>query len=169
MKISRTIVVLVGVQITLIGLYLAVESRRRAPTPFAVEGLDEPAPMLSLERDGHGVVQPSEPHLVHFWATWCGPCQEELPALLAAAESEDAPLVAVTDEPWPVVERYFGDSVPMAIVRDPTGEAAGDWRVSGLPDTFVVRSGRVVGRMGGPRDWRAPEARAFLRELRRPR
>lgn len=169
MKTARVLAVLVGVQVALAALYLVVESRRSEPTPFAVEALDEPTPSLSLERDGRPTVQPSEAHLVHFWATWCGPCQEELPALLATAEAEGTPLVAVTDEPWPVVERYFGGSVPAGVVRDPTGEAAARWRVSGLPDTFVVDNGRVVGRMGGPRDWRTQEARAFLRELRRTR
>jgi thiol-disulfide isomerase/thioredoxin len=168
-KARYAIALLVGAQLALVGGYFAVESWRSEPTPFAVESLDEPAPALSLERDGHAVAPPPTPHLVHFWATWCAPCQEELPALIAAAEAQQTPLVAVTDEPWSVVERYFDDAVPSAIVRDPTGQAAAGWRVSGLPDTFVVRGGRVVGRMGGPRDWRTPEARAFLRELGRDR
>lgn len=59
-----------------------------------------------------------------------------------------------------------GGAVPIYVVRDTTGGAAAAWRVSGLPDTFVVRDGRVVGRMGGPREWGTAEARGFLRELR---
>ncbi len=169
MKVFRAIVALIGVQLALVGLYLGVESQRGQSVPFSVEDLDEPAPALSLERAGEASVRPSEPHLVHFWATWCGPCQEELPALLAATGSAGVPLIAVTDEPWSSVERYFGDRVPNAIVRDPTGEAATRWRVSGLPDTFVVVDERIVGRMGGPRDWQTPEAQAFLRALRRTR
>ncbi len=166
MKAARVVAVLVGVQLLLVGGYLAVEGSRSTPTPFAVEVLDESAPPLALARDGTGLDRPSGPHLVHFWATWCAPCQEELPGLLEVARVEGVPLVAVTDEPWPVVERYFDDAVPDAIAQDPSGDAAATWRVSGLPDTFVVRDDRVVGRMGGPRDWRTPEARDFLRELR---
>ncbi len=134
-----------------------------------MEALEEPAPPLRIERDGGALTEPSELHLVHFWATWCAPCQEELPGLIDATEAQGVSLVAVTDEPWPVVEQYFDREVPAEIARDPTGSAAETWRVSGLPDTFVVREGRVVGRMGGPRDWRTPEAQGLLRELRSAR
>lgn len=169
MKTARAVAVLVAVQLLLVGAYMAVEGSRAPPTPFAVEALDDPVPSLVVERDGAAVERPSGPHLVHFWATWCEPCQEELPGLLEAAEAEGVPLLAVTDEPWPLVERTFDRDVPDAIVRDPSGQAAAAWRVSGLPDTFVVRNGRLVGRMGGPRDWQTPEARDFLRSLRRTR
>ncbi len=169
MKAWQSVVVLLGVQLLLIGVYLAVEGSVSSPTPFLVEALDEEAPALAVERGGVEVEPPAAPHLVHFWATWCAPCQEELPGLVAAAASSGVPLIAVTDEPWPVVQRYFDDDVPVSIVRDPSGEAAQAWRVSGLPDTFVVRGDRVVGRMGGPRAWHTPEARAYLRDLRRTR
>jgi thiol-disulfide isomerase/thioredoxin len=169
MRPLRALAVLVALQAALVGVYLAVESGRTAPAPFAVERLDEPPGELSAERGGVAVAAPEGAYLVHFWATWCAPCRTELPALLAAAESSRVPVLAVTDEPWPVVERYFGDDVPDGIVRDPTGRAAAAWRVSGLPDTFVVRGGRVVGRMGGPREWQSDEGRAFLRELGRTR
>lgn len=167
MTAGRWAAVLLCVQLALVGVYLWVERSRAPEGPFRWERLDEAAPALVVERDGAEVGRPAEPHLVHFWATWCGPCRTELPLLLEAAEAEGVPLLAVTDEPWPVVARFFDGQVPAAIVRDPTGIAAGAWQVSGLPDTFVVRDGRVVARMGGPRDWHTTEARAFLRELRR--
>ncbi len=165
----RSIAIVLGVQAGLVGLYLGVEHLRREQPPLAVETLDEPAPALSLTRKSRRATVPDAPHLVHFWATWCGPCQEELPALLEAAEAVGVPLLAVTDEPWPVVERYFGGVVPQPIVQDITAEAAATWHVSGLPDTFVVRDGQVVGRMGGPRDWSTTQARDFMRDLRRTR
>lgn len=159
----RVVFVLVSLQAVLTVGYLLVEHRREAPSPFVVEPLDEAAPTLSVERDGVPLSPQAGPHLVHFWATWCAPCVEELPGLLAASRAEGVPVVAVTDEPWPVVAAWFDGGVPAGVVHDPTGEAARRWKVSGLPDTFVVSEGRLVGRMGGPRDWSSPAARGFLR------
>lgn len=163
---KRPLVVLgivVALQATLAGIWLVVETRRAPAAPFRVESLDEPAPALAWEaRDGPGELS-SEPVLVHFWATWCAPCREELPALIAAAEAEGVRLVAVTDEPWPVIERFFDGSVPSVVVRDPVGDAARRWSVSGLPDTFAVRDRRVRARVGGPRDWSDSPARTWLR------
>ncbi len=172
MKVQRALrigLVLAFVQAVLVGGFLAVEScRMEAPASFAWESLDEPAPDLELVRDGVPVPASAGagPVLVHFWATWCGPCQTELPSLLAAASEEDVPLLALTDEPWSTVSAWFEGSVPTAIVRDPTGGAAALWQVSGLPDTFVLDRGRLTARMGGPRDWDSPDARRFLKELR---
>jgi hypothetical protein len=147
--------------------YLIVESVRDTAAPFAWEPLDEAAPAMLVEHAGRPVLPPEGAHLVHFWATWCAPCVAELPSLLAAAEAEGVPLLAVTDEPWPTVQAWFDGQVPSAVVRDPAGDATKTWRVSVLPDSFVVVEGRITARTGGARDWSSRDARRFLREVER--
>ncbi len=163
MKKLRLVAALVLAQAVLVGAYLVVERSQPESAPFQWERLDEPAPNLVIERrSGESVDPPEQAYLVHFWATWCAPCQEELPALLGAAEARGIPLLAVTDESWTLLEGYFDGEIPAQIVHDPAGTADESWRVSGLPDTFAVRDGKVVGRMGGARSWTTPGAIDFL-------
>ena len=163
----RVIFGLVVVQALLVVGYLFVERARAPRPPFAVERLDEQAPQLQVEfRDGTVALAASRDRvvLVHFWATWCAPCREELPGLIEAARKAELPLLAVTDEPWETVTPYFDGAVPAEVVRDPSGEGAGRFSVSGLPETFVVRDGRVIARTGGARDWQG--AGDFLGAIR---
>ncbi len=166
MRAAGWVATVIGLQLALGLVYFGIERSRRPEAPFLWERLDSPRPVLTIARADVPVDAPAAPHLVHFWATWCVPCRSELPILIEAAEREGVPLLAVTDEPWSVVERYFEGRIPRSVVRDTTGDAAAAWSVSGLPDTLAVRDGRVVGRVGGPRDWSTADARAFLRDLK---
>jgi len=164
---GRVLSALLALQALLIAAYLGVEASREESAAFTWEALDEAAPTLEVEHAGRPRAIPGEQHVVHFWATWCAPCLVELPGLLEAAEAEGIPLLAVTDEPWPAVQAWFGDKVPAAVVRSRSGEAAKRWQVSSLPDSFVVADGRMTARLGGTRDWPSQTARRFLREVRR--
>jgi thiol-disulfide isomerase/thioredoxin len=105
---------------------------------------------------------------VHFWATWCPPCREELPALLALsrdlARGGRFELVAVSvDRDWKVVESFFGGSVPPEVVRDAKLSGARAYGVSFLPDSYLVDAdGNVVLRILGARDWKSRAAKTSL-------
>lgn len=167
MKQARLVLMLVAVQAALVGVYFGVEWLREEGEPFRWEKLDEAAPPLTVTRGGEPVGPPNGPFLVHFWATWCAPCRRELPALIAAGEATGVPLLAITDEPRPVVERFFDGEVPDCVVFDAEGATAARWRVSTLPDTFAMKGDRLTARIAGARDWTTDDARSFLVRLQR--
>ena len=60
--------------------------------------------------------------------------------------------------------RHHGLTFP--ILLDPDSRAAGAWRVTGIPATFVVRpGGEVAGMAAGAREWNSGEMRALIETL----
>lgn len=106
-----------------------------------------------------------KPVLLHFWATWCPPCRDELPGLLELAREEKLQLVALTvDEDWTSVRTFFEGDIPSEVVRDATGAAAAGYEVSNLPDTYLLDAqGWKRLRFAGARDWQTDLARMTLR------
>lgn len=99
--------------------------------------------------------EPGVVYVVNFWATWCGPCLLELPALLETTRAlGDAPVrvVAVNTEDLSVEAlREFlqrRDLAELPVVLDPQGvrDRAG---IEYLPLTLVVRDGIVLERHEG--------------------
>ncbi len=91
----------------------------------------------ALETSSHEVV------IVHFFATWCEPCREELPALRRLAERTDSRRLRVLTISVGEVDarvRNFADKFPMnfPILLDRDRTVARAWNVSGLPTTFVL-------------------------------
>lgn len=109
--------------------------------------------------------------LVNFWATWCVPCREEMPALEALSRElgpRGLTVVGVNfKESRAEVEafvREHGLGFPM--VLDADGRTSQLYQVFALPATFVVdRQGALVGTVLGIRDWVGPGARAYLGRL----
>ncbi len=110
------------------------------------------------------------PALLHFWATWCAPCHEELPELLALARELDLPLLAVSvDESDVVLQHYFQGSPPPEVARVDHEVARRLFDATTLPVTLLVdERGVVRGRFRGAQSWRTAEMRVLLtEELRR--
>lgn len=100
------------------------------------------------------------PVLLNFWASWCAPCRQEMPELVAAFERyRDQGLIIVgvdLQQPASKVTKFandFGIHFPLAIDRD--GEVAKAWRIGGpikgLPSSyFIDASGVIQDRFYGP-------------------
>ncbi len=109
--------------------------------------------------------------LLHFWATWCPPCREELPSLAAFyrehyPELQDRGLVLLTvsnDLREQDLLSYPGE-LPFPVFFDSLNQVNGHFGVEGIPETIVIgRRGMVVDRMCGGQDWQSPGLRRRLR------
>ena len=147
------------------GLELIRPARPQIAHDFEVPTLDRGTLRLS---DLRGKVV-----FVNFWATWCDPCKEEMPAmerlyqrfrdrgLVVVALSVDAQASRVA--PF-VRERRF--SFPVGLDRRMT--VANLYTVRALPSSFIVdRQGRLASLAMGPREWDGPPARALFEAMLR--
>jgi len=107
--------------------------------------------------------------LLNFWATWCPPCVQEMPALIQLHHDRpDLAILAVSiDEDEDAYTRYIQRrGVDLITVRDPGQTAAKLYHTEGWPETYIIdRKGIIRRKIVGDPDWSNPEIREFLRTL----
>jgi cytochrome c biogenesis protein CcmG, thiol:disulfide interchange protein DsbE len=119
------------------------------PAPqFDLPGLYDPAEGLARKDIGGGVT------LVNFFASWCAPCREEQPALMALAHEPGVTLDGIAYKDKPADARRFLDDLGNPYRRigvDRDGATAINFGVYGVPETYVVDgSGHIRYRQIGP-------------------
>ncbi len=144
--------------------------------PFGIRAYPEkPAPQLQLETiDGETVdlqALRGKWVFVHFWASWCGPCRMEMPAIeklrqlipehelsivmVNVAEDEDT-IFSFLAEVTPTLESYM----------DKDGQAVEAWQPRGLPATYLVDTDNTIRYQAlGGREWNQPEYLNFLKRI----
>jgi peroxiredoxin len=109
--------------------------------------------------------------LLNFWASWCVPCREEMPAMQSVynrLKDEGFVVVGVNQREQPsVVERFVEElDLTFPILLDQSGRVGSTYGARGLPLTYVVnREGVVVSGATGERDWDSEEMVAYFRAL----
>ena len=138
--------------------------RGSAAPAFALARIPGPGELSLAELRGQVV-------LLNFWATWCEPCEREMPAMQRLHEKlgpEGLRLVAVSvDDTSDVVDQFrtrFG--ISFELLWDPEKRVSDDYQAFKYPETLLIgRDGIVVERYIGPREWDSPLYEARLRRL----
>jgi thiol-disulfide isomerase/thioredoxin len=139
-----------------------------APSSFAAESLvHKPAPaFVRMDLNGKKIDLGSlrgKVVLLNFWATWCAPCQIEMPRFVQwqrqyAPQGLQVIGISMDDDPALVrrADRRLRPNYPVAMGDEELGELFGG--VLGLPLTFLIdRKGEVRGQFQGETDLKTIE------------
>ena len=144
---------------------LQLLSPPQAPPDAAFVSQDGASHHLA-EFKGRGMV-------VNLWATWCGPCAAEMPALDALSKAlapHDIAVLPVSSDRGgaEVVRAWYQahDITTLPVLLDPKGALVRAFNAPGIPTTVIIdQTGQVVARLEGAADWSAPPAQALIRKL----
>ena len=114
-----------------------------------------------------------KPVLLHFWATWCGPCKQELPFFAEFVNAQDIiDVYTITSElkesnadaATKIWNFYSVHNIKgINVCTDFHNKLASLFDVSGIPATILISAnGQLLGRFLGATDWANPELAAAL-------
>ena len=173
----RTLAVLVAAGV-LVAVWVArhrdqpVAAGFRAPD-FAVA--DEQGETVTMATYAGKVV------LLNVWATWCGPCREEMPSMQRLYDRfsrEDFEIAAISVDALPdrtddqgnpggdplAFARELGLTFP--VLLDPAGEIQRIYGASRVPESFLIgRDGVIYKKVAGLTDWNSPTNVELVRRL----
>jgi len=91
---------------------------------------------------------------LHFWATWCPPCREELPYIQKFYKKQNVLMVSLDKNEADVKKFMKKNGFTFAVALDPDGKIARKYGVTGIPTTFVINDkGIIIDKTVGARDW----------------
>ena len=109
--------------------------------------------------------------VLNFWATWCPPCEEELPSLMRMQDRLRGRGVTVLgvsiDVDGDAYHRFLQQrGVNFMTIRDPEQKIPSLYGTSGWPETYIIdRQGVMRRKFVGAVDWTSPEVVDYLSKL----
>jgi thiol-disulfide isomerase/thioredoxin len=111
--------------------------------------------------------------IVNLWATWCGPCVQEMPSLVKLADAlkdQNVAVVAISEDRGgkfvvdPFLKEHSISGLPVFL--DKTMSTMKALKTPAMPTTFLIdANGNEIGRVYGERDWNSPASRAEIGRL----
>jgi thiol-disulfide isomerase/thioredoxin len=171
------LVVLLGAGWLVRDRFLPVEVGSRAPNFTATDLQGRPVSLDDLK--GQVV-------LLNVWATWCGPCRDEMPSMerlhkelgprglkivavsVDAEPGTDAAKAQSADQPGggDVGEFVKALGLTFTIWHDPSGDIQRTYRTTGVPESFVIdRNGVIQKKVIGATEWDTGSHPELLRRL----
>jgi len=177
-------VVFAAIALALLGGAIGVKAREYLRyVEFSTEAVMDPLPLLLPAPDfslpsgpGSAPVTLADLRgsyaLVHFWATWCPPCRDELRDLeyLTRRLRGKLRVVAITvDDEWGEVGRFFGEQPPtFGVLWDQGRQVATLYGTQKFPETYLVDpQGRITTKFIGPRKWNSMQAIDYFDQILR--
>ena len=111
--------------------------------------------------------------MINFWATWCPPCLEEMPALERLHRQHKGTgftlmAVSVDTDPAKVKPFLTSHKLTFPVGLDPRMDIANAYGVRALPSSFIVgRDGTLAALAIGPRHWDSNAAHALIEGMAR--
>lgn len=109
---------------------------------------------------------------LNFWATWCKPCEEEMPSMQGLYEGlkgEPFEIVAVSvDSEGPETVRKYADKygITFRVLHDRKGRVKETYKTTGVPETFIIdQKGFIAEKVWGPRDWSDASSQLTILDL----
>ncbi len=162
--------------------FLCAMPLNASPDPFEQLGVarprtSKPAPDFVL-KDIHGkpvsLAQfKGKPVLLNFWATWCGPCKEELPSMQrmheAANKNGGFHIIAISIDRFNMkkVNQYAENlNLTFPILVDPDRSVRKSYFIRGLPTSYLIDAeGKLRGFVSGARNWDSPASLELMKSL----
>jgi cytochrome c biogenesis protein CcmG/thiol:disulfide interchange protein DsbE len=134
--------------------------------------IDKPAQQFTLS-DGGRSVDLSKLRgrvvVLNLWATWCAPCIEELPSLLALQHKmPDLEIVAVSmDQDPDVYHKFLTDHhVDILTFRDADQRINALYGTVQIPETYIIdKQGILRRKFIGAQNWTSPEITGYLARM----
>lgn len=175
MKVRTILTIATAVALAVVGS-IWIRSLVPPDSPTGSLAFLSSAPELPIyDRDGRKIDLTNEKGkllIVHFWATWCPPCVEEIPALSRFwdeyGKRDDLELYAISvDKDWKTIDNFAAKHPnKLPVYRDPDAKTAARFGSSQYPETYIVnKKGRVLHRLQGAVSWEDPEFRQRIQQL----
>jgi cytochrome c biogenesis protein CcmG/thiol:disulfide interchange protein DsbE len=157
--VNRTVLI-IGIVIVAAIVFVLFAGLGKDPAHIDSPLVGRPAPPFALKAVGTGETIDldtlrGKPVVINFWATWCGPCYEEHPTLVANARNlqpEVQFIGVVFNDTDDKIMRFLaerGSAYPTLL--DANGKTAIAYGVGGVPETFFLNpKGTIVAKFEGP-------------------